>query len=97
MKLSKTQYQDIRRLLAEFGINQEKLSLVKKKGRIKLHIEGIETTFEFFRRKSVSLTEEDHQWQKSELYEVNAAGKASIVANWNEVISLLHKWLKASI
>lgn len=97
MKLTRTQYQDILKTLTEFNIAQEKLSLVKKKGRIKLHIEGIDSTFEFFRRKSVSLTEEDHQWLQSELYEVNAAGKTSVVANWNEVISLLHKWLKAAI
>lgn len=93
MKLLQHQYQDIIHTLNEFNINTEKLSLVKKKGRIKISIEGVDPHFEFFRRKSVSLTPIDHQWQKSEHYELNISGSVASAADWGEVVSQFRKWL----
>lgn len=95
MKLLQNQYQDIIQTLNEFNISTEKLSLVKKKGRIKIYIEGVGPHFEFFRRKSVSLTPIDHQWEKSEHYELNVAGSIALAADWAEVVTQFRKWLEA--
>lgn len=93
MKLLKQQYQDILNSLDAFHIAHQKITLVKKKGRIKIQLAGVESYFEFFRRKSVSLTDDDHQWQKSEHYELKVDGKASLVEDWEGVISHLNTWL----
>ncbi len=94
MKLLKTQYQDIQKVMKEFNIDPEQLSMVTKKGRIKIQIEGIDTFFEFFRRISTILTPDDHQWEKIEHYEINIDGKATDLSNWNEVIIKLKNWLQ---
>lgn len=93
MKLLKNQYQDLLSILDDFGIEHERLSLVKKKGRIKIHIQGFDSYFEFFRRKSISLTDDDHKWQKSEHYELNYNSQAVLVADWNEVIAHFKRWV----
>lgn len=93
MKLHQTQYQDILNALDEFQIEHERLSLVKKKGRIRVQIEGVDSTFEFFRRKSVSLMEETKEWQKSEHYELSVGSNAALVADWIEVVNHLKRWL----
>lgn len=93
MKLHKNQYQDILNTIDDFNIVQERLSLIKKKGRIQIHIEGIESYFELFRRKSVILTEPDHQWQRSGHYEIVVNGTPLLLADWQEVLTHLNKWL----
>jgi hypothetical protein len=97
MKLHQSQYQDILKLLDEFQIPHERLSLVKKKGRIKVQIKDVDSTFEFFKRKSVSLSEDGKEWQKSEHYELNVDGNPALLADWKEVITHLNKWLQSQI
>ncbi|MEQ9593298.1 MAG: hypothetical protein RLN86_11890, partial [Cyclobacteriaceae bacterium] len=70
MKLLKNQYEDITKILARAGYKIDDYSLVKKKGRIRIHVERETFFFEFFRRKKVSLTDQQ-EWLKSEHYEVN--------------------------
>jgi hypothetical protein len=94
MKLLKTQYQDILSALDELSIAHERLSLVKKRGRIKIQIENINSSFYFFRRKSVSITTE-HQWEKSEHYEVTIDGKVSVTMGWDQVMVMIKSWLSS--
>ena len=96
MKLLPYQYQDILKAIDEYKIGHEALSLVKKKGRIKIHIEGFESYFEFFRRKSISLTELDHKWQKSEHYELNYNSQAVLAADWEDVLTHFNRWIENS-
>ncbi|HEY5692732.1 MAG TPA: hypothetical protein VIS49_14850 [Cyclobacteriaceae bacterium] len=58
MKLQQTQYQEILNALDDFQITHELLFLVKKKGRVRVQIEGVDSAFEFFKRESGSLAEE---------------------------------------
>lgn len=95
MKLLKNQYQDVLEVLSDLKISEERLSLIKRKGKIQLRIEGIDGYFEFFRRKSTSLTSEDHQWQKSEHYELNIEGQTAMISDWDQVISYLKTWLNS--
>ena len=94
MKLLKTQYQDIQKVMSEFNIAPERLSMVKKKGRIKIRIEGIDSIFEFFRRKSTILTPDDHQWEKLERYEISINGEVLYLSKWSEVVINLKNWLQ---
>lgn len=97
MKLLQIQYLDICEAINEFGIDRERLSLVKKRGRIKIQIEGISPSFELFKRKNVSLANPDHQWEKSEYYELTATDTQSIVSTWEEVISAFKIWIKIQV
>jgi len=94
LKLLKTQYQDILQILAELKIPLENLSLVKTKGKIRVIVTGFDPYFEFFRRKSVSLTQEVHQWKELEHYELNVSGKLHHVPPWSDVVLALRAWLK---
>ncbi len=94
MKLHQSQYQDILKSLDAFQITHERLTLVKKKGRIRVQLEGVDATFEFFKRKSVSLSEQSHQWQQLEHYELNVNGQPALLAEWKEVVVHLSKWLR---
>lgn len=87
MKLLPSQYQDLIEALDEVDIAHEQLFLVKKKGRICVHIEGVNATFEFFKRKSVSLSDETKEWRQSEHYELKVSDKEAVVADWKEVVS----------
>ena len=95
MKLLQSQYQDVLQALDEFQINHDRLSLTKKKGRINVHIDGIDSSFEFFKRKSVSLSEDANAWEKSEHFELKAGGTAALVADWKEVVAHLKRWLQS--
>lgn len=95
MKLLKNQYQDILNVLQESGMSIENFTLTKKKGRIKIQVSGEDSFFEFFRRKSVALDEEDHQWRHSEHYELTSLGRQLIVAEWHEVMSKFKEWVDA--
>lgn len=92
LKLLKVQYQDILQTLEDQKIPPENLSLVKVKGRIRVQISGIESYFEFFRRKSVTITE-THQWKDLEHYELNISGKHKIVTVWSDVVLEFELWL----
>ena len=94
MKLLKSQYQDIVRGLEDFDIKIDRLSLVKKKGRIRIHIEGRASYFEFFHRKFTSLTPESHQWEKSGHFELNVDGVRTLEGSWDGVMSSYRSWLK---
>ncbi len=92
MKLLKNQYDDITKILAREGYTIDDYSLIKKKGRIRIHIQRETAFFSFFRRKKVSLT--DHQeWLKSEHYEVNTMGKMSIAEDWQAVMQAFQSWV----
>ncbi|MEP2668254.1 MAG: hypothetical protein ABJH04_04630 [Cyclobacteriaceae bacterium] len=93
MKLLKSQHKDILQLLDELKIPQERLLLVKKKGRIQLTLSGVDTYFDFFRRKAVSITSDEHQWKEVEHYELKIAGKPQKVSSWADVVLELRKWL----
>lgn len=93
MKLLQIQYLEICEVIKEFDIAKERLSLLKKKGRIKIEIEGISSSFDFFKRKGVSLANPDHQWEKSEYYELTAKDTPSTVSTWPEVIIAFRNWL----
>jgi len=93
MKLLKTQYDDMVKEFDTCGITSDRILFVKKKGRIKITIAGFASHFEFFRRKSITLSE-SHQWEKSEYYELNIAGKPLTAANWTEVMISFADWLK---
>ncbi len=92
MKLLKTQYEDIMRALEQHAISKEAVFFVKKRGRISIKVNHFDSTFEFFKRKSVSLNEM-HQWEKSECYELNVGGNSMTVARWEDVLSRLNSWL----
>ncbi|MFZ1807597.1 MAG: hypothetical protein WAU36_10265 [Cyclobacteriaceae bacterium] len=94
MKLSKTQYQDIIHVLDELKISQEKLSLVKIKGRIRISVTEQDSYFEFFRRKSISITKDQHQWKESEHYELTVSGKLHKVPAWPDVLKAFKAWIK---
>ncbi|MEQ8362702.1 MAG: hypothetical protein RIF39_03485 [Cyclobacteriaceae bacterium] len=96
MKLLKAQYQDILQVLEEQKIPIEKLSLVKIKGRIRVLVAGVDSHFEFFRRKSVAITQEKHQWEHVEHYELNILGVRKNVSVWPEVVLALELWLKST-
>lgn len=97
LKLLRTQYQDILQVLAELKIPLEKLSLVKTKGRIRVKVAGVDSHFEFFKKKSVSLTQDGHQWKELEHYELNVSGKRHYVLAWPDVVLALKVWLKDQI
>ncbi|HRK52491.1 MAG TPA: hypothetical protein PK185_01160 [Cyclobacteriaceae bacterium] len=96
MKLSKHQYQDILQVLTELNIPPENLSLVKRKGRIRVIISGIDSYFEFFKRKSIAITRDGLQWKDVAHYELNISGIHKNVPAWIEVILEFRIWIKGS-
>ncbi|MGE0589363.1 MAG: hypothetical protein AB7O48_12370 [Cyclobacteriaceae bacterium] len=96
MKLLKSQYQDIVGLANSFHISEKDISLIKRRGRINISIPDFTTSFEFFRRKSISLSADDHQWEKLEHYELNFSGQKIIVASWDEVVHHFERWLQSN-
>jgi hypothetical protein len=92
LKLLKAQYQDILQTLEDQKIPMENLSLVKVKGRIRVQVSGVDSHFEFFKRKSVVITE-THQWQHVEHHELNISGKHKIVSVWSDVVLEFKLWL----
>ncbi|MCB0487226.1 MAG: hypothetical protein R2820_09305 [Cyclobacteriaceae bacterium] len=96
MKLLKDQYQDIVGLANSFQLSEGDISLVKRRGRINISVTGFSSSFEFFRRKSVSLSANDRQWEKLEHYELNYDGQKIIVANWKDVTHHFGQWLRSN-
>ncbi|MBZ0244715.1 MAG: hypothetical protein K8H85_02105 [Cyclobacteriaceae bacterium] len=94
MKLSKHQYQDILQVLTELNIPPENLSLVKRKERIRVIISGIDSYFEFFKRKSIAITQDGLQWKDVAHYELNISEIHKNVSAWIEVILEFRFWIK---
>jgi len=92
MKLLSNQYEDITKILASAGFTIKDYSLVKRKGRIRVNIEGETAFFEFFSVGKVNLTDQQ-KWQKSEHYEVSTLGERSIAEDWQAVMKAFKQWL----
>ncbi len=56
----------------------------------------MDTQFEFLRRRSVSITADEHQWKELEHYELKIARKSIKVSAWPNVVLELRRWLKAN-
>ena len=95
MKVTSQQVNGLNMVLQQCGVDKSRLSLVKRHGRINVFVEGLDSRFEFFRRKSISITPGDHQWEKLEHYEVNFGGNKIIVASWDEVIQQFRQWVQS--
>lgn len=80
-------------MLDELKISHEQLSLVKVKGRIRISVSEEDSYFEFFRRRSTSITKDDHQWRESEHYEITSSGNLYHVPAWSDVIKAFKVWL----
>jgi len=89
MKLTQSQYQSLAFILTQHGIDINSVSLIKKKGRIRIQLASMPTSFfEFFRRKSVV-----HQWENSEHFEITDGTTKQNVGNWEGVLVHFKAWL----
>lgn len=84
------------KVFEERGVRPESILLVKRKGRIRIQLPEESSYFEFFRVKSVSIDETNHTWENFEHYETVSDGVVRTVANWEEVIAEVRKWLADS-
>lgn len=83
-------------MLDDAGVAEGAWQLVKRKGRIRLEVEGRPGFFEFFKRKSVEIRDLSHEWVESAHFEILTEEGPMMVGDWQEVMSKLQLWLAAS-
>jgi hypothetical protein len=74
------------------GIKASDISLIKRKGRIRIELAGENVYFEFFKRKSVQISDDKHQWERSEHFEIKTQSQALTVGDWEDVVKKLKAW-----
>lgn len=94
MKLPKAYYQQINEAITQNQMPLQFFSLIKKKGWIYINHSPSEQFFSFFRKKTVEISTENHQWEQKELFKSKtSSGKITEYHNWEQVLTHFTSWL----
>ena len=95
MKLPGTYYQQINEAITQRKMPLDLFSLTKKRGWIYINYIPDNSYFSFFRKKSVTISEANHQWENQEIFKIKPSdGNHQQKENWQEVMASLSDWLK---
>ena len=95
MKLPKAYYEQINEAITNREIPLQSFSYTKKRGWVYLNHLPSGSYFSFFRKKSVVIHEQNHQWENREVFKTKiAGGPIEERENWEGVMASFTSWLK---
>ncbi len=94
MKLPRIYYEQINEAINRQKIPLKSFSFTKKRGWIYINHHPSDRYFSFFRKKSVTISSQTHQWESSETFKIKPSdGDPQQKEHWQGVMESLMAWL----